>query len=75
VVWTLAPKVHAGGSPGLGPIRWGSEGSIASLRWDTVTNRSRGSQICLRVSRDHIPSLGCVRTYLKASRPLVGFSD
>jgi hypothetical protein len=63
VVWRHAPKY-------LRVIRLvpnpfdGVRGLDASFRWDTVTNRSQGSRICLRVPRDCSPSLGHVRMYL-----------
>jgi hypothetical protein len=41
----------------------GVQGLDTSPRWDTYTNRSQWSRICLRVPRDCSPSLGHVRTY------------
>jgi hypothetical protein len=54
-----APKVHAGDLPDPDPFDR-VRGLDASLRWDSVINRSRWSRKCLRVPRERSPSLGHV---------------
>jgi hypothetical protein len=57
-----APKVPAGDLLDPDPfdrVRWLG----ASLRWDSITNRSRWSRKCPRVPRERSPSLGHV-TYV-----------
>jgi hypothetical protein len=54
-----APKVPAGDLPDLDPFDR-VQGLDASLRWDSVTNRSRQSRKCPRVPRERSPSLGYV---------------
>jgi hypothetical protein len=54
-----APKVPA--SDSLDPDPFDRvRGLDASLRWDSVTNRSRRSRKCPRVPREHSSSLGYV---------------
>jgi hypothetical protein len=53
------PKVPAGDSLDPDPFDR-VQGLGASLRWDSITNRSRWSQKCLRVPRERSPSLGHV---------------
>jgi hypothetical protein len=54
-----APKVPAGDLLDPDPFDR-VRGLGASLRWDSITNRSRGSQKCPRVPRERSPSLGHV---------------
>jgi hypothetical protein len=54
-----APKGPAGDSPDLDPFDR-VRGLDASLRWDSVTNRSHWSRKCPRVPRERSPSLGYV---------------
>jgi hypothetical protein len=54
-----APKVLTGDSLDPDPFDR-VRGLGASLRWDSITNRSRWSQKCLRVPRERSPSLGHV---------------
>jgi hypothetical protein len=54
-----APKVSAGDSSDPDPFDR-VRGLDASLRWDSVTNRSRRSRKCPRVPRERSPSLGYV---------------
>jgi hypothetical protein len=54
-----APKVSAGDLLDLDPFDR-ARGLGASLRWDSITNRSRGSRKCPRVPRERSPSLGHV---------------
>jgi hypothetical protein len=54
-----ALKVPAGDLPDPDPFDR-VRGLDASLRWDSVTNRSRWSRKCPRVPREHSPSLGHV---------------
>jgi hypothetical protein len=61
VVQRRAPKVPMVIRLVLDPLD-GVQGLDASHRWDTITNRSRGSRIYLGVPRDCSPSLGHVRT-------------
>jgi hypothetical protein len=53
------PKVHAGDLLDPDPFDR-VRGLGASLRWDSITNRSRWSQKCPRVPREHSLSLGHV---------------
>jgi hypothetical protein len=52
-----APKVPAGDLLDPDPFDR-VQGLSASLRWDSITNRSRWSQKCLRVPQERSPSLG-----------------
>jgi hypothetical protein len=54
-----APKVPAGDSLDPDPFDR-VRGLGASLRWDSITNRSCWSRKCLRVPRECSPSLGHV---------------
>jgi hypothetical protein len=54
-----APKVLAGDLLDPDPFDR-VRGLGASLRWDSITNRSRWSRKCLRVPRERSPSLGHV---------------
>jgi hypothetical protein len=54
-----APKVHAGDLLDPDPFDR-VRGLGASLRWDSITNRSLWSQKCPRVPRERSPSLGHV---------------
>jgi hypothetical protein len=54
-----APKVPAGDLLDPDPFDR-VRGLGASLRWDSITNRSRGSRKCPRVPRERSPSLGHV---------------
>jgi hypothetical protein len=54
-----APKVHAGDLLDPDPFDR-VRGLGASLRWDSITNRSRWSQKCPMVPRERSPSLGHV---------------
>jgi hypothetical protein len=54
-----APKVLAGDLLDPDPFDR-VRGLDASLRWDSITNRSRWSQKYPRVHREHSPSLGHV---------------
>jgi hypothetical protein len=54
-----APKVPAGDLLDPDPFDR-VRGLSASLRWDSITNRSRWSQKCPRVPRERSPSLGHV---------------
>jgi hypothetical protein len=54
-----APKVPAGDLLDLDPFNR-VRGLGASLRWDSITNRSRWSWKCPRVPREQSPSLGHV---------------
>jgi hypothetical protein len=54
-----APKVPAGDSLDPDPFDR-VRGLGASLRWDSITNRSRWSQKCPRVPQERSPSLGHV---------------
>jgi hypothetical protein len=54
-----APKVHAGDLQDPDPFDR-VRGLGASLRWDSITNRSQWSQKCPRVPRERSPSLGHV---------------
>jgi hypothetical protein len=51
-----APKVPAGDLLDPNPFD-GVRGLDASLRWDSITNRSRWSRKCPRVPRERSPSL------------------
>jgi hypothetical protein len=55
-----APKVPAGDSLDPDPFDR-VRGFGASLRWDSITNRSRWSRKCPRVPRECSPSLGHVK--------------
>jgi hypothetical protein len=54
-----ALKVPAGDSPDPDPFNR-VRGLDASLRWDSVTDRSRRSRKCSRVPQERSPSLGHV---------------
>jgi hypothetical protein len=54
-----APKVPAGDSLDPDPFDR-VRGLGASLRWDSITNRSRWSRKCLRVPQECSPILGHV---------------
>jgi hypothetical protein len=54
-----APKVPTGDLLDLDPFDR-VRGLGASLRWDSITNRSRWSQKCPRVPRERSPSLSHV---------------
>jgi hypothetical protein len=64
-----APKVLAGDSPDPDPFDR-ARGLDASLRWDSVTNRSRRSRKCPRVPRECSPSLGHVSDVPESSLTL-----
>jgi hypothetical protein len=59
VAQRCTPKVPAGDLLDPDPFDR-VRGLGASLRWDSITNRSCWSRKCLRVPREHSPSLGHV---------------
>jgi hypothetical protein len=59
VAWRRAPEVPVGDLLDPNPF-YRVRGLGASLRWDSITNRSRWSRKCLGVPRECSPSLGHV---------------